>query len=599
MKSLIEILRYTHGLGWLYVGITISSVLVALTGIAVPFVISHATTLMVQVVEGGSVGLEQVLVLAALLFIFDIANTLIRNLGGYWGDMMAARLREQLSTVYYQHLLTLPQSYYDNELTGTIINRLNRAITELGNFLNMFANNFFQMILTVVITVGIVFAFSWQLAILVIIMYPIFMGLTALTSKKWQKLQGKKNYHTDIASGRFAEVIAQMKVVKSYVHEKMEYRYFSKHFKKTVDLTNQQSRYWHNMDVLRGSVLSLIFFGIFAYLFVETVNQRLSIGNMVLLITLINGLRAPLFNMSFIVDNFQKAVTGSRDVLAALRVEPAIADTPDAVTLRNIKGNVLFRDVSFHYPDDNLPVLKKISFTIAPGEHVALVSESGGGKTTITNLLMRLYEPSGGSIEIDGHDISQVTQQSLRRAIATVFQEPGLFSGTIRENIAYGNPQASLDEIKKAARAANASEFIEKLKDGYDTEIGERGLKLSGGQKQRIAIARAVLKNAPILILDEATSALDSRSEQLVQQALDRLMRGRTTLIIAHRLSTIASVDRIITLRNGHIDEVGAPKDLAKTDGIYAELLALQQAGTRGVKEKLAKFDIGDATPGV
>ena len=599
MKSLIEILRYTHGLGWLYVGITISSVLVALTGIAVPFVISHATTLMVQVVEGGSVGLEQVLVLAALLFIFDIANTLIRNLGGYWGDMMAARLREQLSTVYYQHLLTLPQSYYDNELTGTIINRLNRAITELGNFLNMFANNFFQMILTVVITVGIVFAFSWQLAILVVIMYPIFMGLTALTSKKWQKLQEKKNYHTDIASGRFAEVIAQMKVVKSYVYEKMEYRYFSKHFKKTVDLTNQQSRYWHNMDVLRGSVLSLIFFGIFAYLFVETVNQRLSIGNMVLLITLINGLRAPLFNMSFIVDNFQKAVTGSRDVLAALRVEPAIADTPDAVTLRNIKGNVLFRDVSFHYPDDNLPVLKKISFTIAPGEHVALVSESGGGKTTITNLLMRLYEPSGGSIEIDGHDISKVTQQSLRRAIATVFQEPGLFSGTIRENIAYGNPQASLDEIKKAARAANASEFIEKLKDGYDTEIGERGLKLSGGQKQRIAIARAVLKNAPILILDEATSALDSRSEQLVQQALDRLMKGRTTLIIAHRLSTIASVDRIITLRNGHIDEVGAPKDLAKTDGIYAELLALQQAGTRGVKEKLAKFDIGDATPGV
>lgn len=599
MKSLIEILRYTHGLGWLYVGITISSVLVALTGIAVPFVISHATTLMVQVVEGGSVGLEQVLVLAALLFIFDIANTLIRNLGGYWGDMMAARLREQLSTVYYQHLLTLPQSYYDNELTGTIINRLNRAITELGNFLNMFANNFFQMILTVVITVGIVFAFSWQLAILVIIMYPIFMGLTALTSKKWQKLQGKKNYHTDIASGRFAEVIAQMKVVKSYVHEKMEYRYFSKHFKKTVDLTNRQSRYWHNMDVLRGSVLSLIFFGIFAYLFVETVNQRLSIGNMVLLITLINGLRAPLFNMSFIVDNFQKAVTGSRDVLAALRVEPAIADTPDAVTLRNIKGNVLFRDVSFHYPDDNLPVLKKISFTIALGEHVALVSESGGGKTTITNLLMRLYEPSGGSIEIDGHDISKVTQQSLRRAIATVFQEPGLFSGTIRENIAYGNPRASLDEIKKAARVANASEFIEKLKDGYDTEIGERGLKLSGGQKQRIAIARAVLKDAPILILDEATSALDSRSEQLVQQALDRLMKGRTTLIIAHRLSTIASVDRIITLRNGHIDEVGAPKDLAKTDGIYAELLALQQAGTRGVKEKLAKFDIGDATPGV
>lgn len=592
MRSLIQILRYTQGLSRLYIGITIASVLVALTGIAIPFVISHATTLMVSIVEGQQVGLEQVIMLAGLLLLFDVANSLIRNVGGYWGDMMAARLREQLSTVYYKHLLTLPQSYYDNELTGTIINRLNRAIAELGSFLNMFANNFFQMILTIIITVGIVLSYSWQLAILVVVMYPLFMWLTALTSKKWQKLQEQKNHHTDVASGRFAEVIAQMKVVKSYIYENREYKHFAKHFMKTVTLTDEQSRYWHKMDVVRGLVLSAIFFGIFAYIFIETAQQRFTIGDMVLLVTLISGLRMPLFNMSFIVDNFQKAVAGSRDVLSALKVKPAIADDPQAIVLEKVSGGVDFKNVSFNYEDDNTSVLKNISLELRAGEHVALVSESGGGKTTITSLLMRLYEPTSGQIEIDGTDISTVTQRSLRQQVATVFQEPGLFSGTIKENISYGRPGATKEEIIAAAKAANADEFISKLDKGYNTEIGERGLKLSGGQKQRIAIARAVLKDAPILILDEATSALDSRSEQLVQQALDRLMKGRTTLIIAHRLSTIATVDRIITLKNGRIDEVGSPKALAKTGGLYATLLELQQSSDKMTREKLAKYDI-------
>lgn len=593
MKSLVRILGYTHGLVGLYVGITLASILVALTGIAIPFVIAEVTNLMVGVVGGESVGIGQVIWLAALLFGFDLSNTLIRNFGGYLGDMVAARLRDQLSSVYYKHLLSLPQSYYDTELTGTIINRLNRAITELGNFLNMFANNFFQMILTILITVVIIFTYSWELAILVIIMYPLFMWMTTLTSKKWQKLQAQKNEETDIASGRFAEVVSQMKVVKSYVQEKLEYLKFSKRFARTVDITKEQSAYWHKMDVLRGGVLSAIFFMIFAYIFVQTAEQRFSIGDMVLLITLINGLRMPLFNMSFIIDNFQRAVSGSVDVLAALTVEPEPRQAGKAIKLKRAKGHIEFDDVSFAYADEkNKPVLSNISFDIQPGEHVALVSQSGGGKTTITNLLMRLYDPIKGQVLIDGQSVASMTQRSLRHNIAMVFQDPSLFSGTIRENIAYSKPSASDEEIRRAAKVANADEFIDELEHGYDTEIGERGLKLSGGQKQRIAIARAVLKDSPILILDEATSALDSRSEQLVQQALDRLMKGRTTLIIAHRLSTIASVNRIITLKNGRVDEVGSPSDLSKTRGLYAQLLKLQQSANRSAKEKLAQFDI-------
>lgn len=591
MKPLLKVIGYARHLWPYYAGITVASTLVAATGIAIPFVIKAATDLMVEVVQGGTGSVTSALWLAVLLLAFDVANTVIRNWGGYLGDVMAAKLKAQLSTRYYEHLLSLPQSYYDGELSGTIINRLNRAINEVSNFLNVFANNFFQMILTTIMTIVIVLFYSWELALLVFIIYPLFLWLTTLTSRKWQKYQTEKNLETDIASGRFAEVVTQIKVVKSYVQEQLEHRHFRVRFHKTVTLTRKQSTYWHTMDILRGIVLALLFFGIYAFIFVETVETRFTIGEMVLLMTLINAVRLPIFSMSFIVDSFQRAITGSKDYAAAMELKPAIADSPNAHNLVVTRGRVMFGAVDFAYKKSK-PVLRKLSFAIDPGEKVALVGESGEGKTTISNLLMRLYDPTSGIIAIDDIDISTVTQQSLRRQIATVFQDPALFSGTIRENIAYAHPRASDEDIMAAARAANAHDFIGKLDDGYNTEIGERGLKLSGGQKQRIAIARAILKDAPILILDEATSSLDSRAEHQVQEALDRLMNGRTTLIIAHRLSTIAHVDKIVTLRGGRVDEQGTPHRLAKTGGIYAQLLELQAGTTRRAQKKLEAFDI-------
>ncbi|MEO7904704.1 MAG: ABC transporter ATP-binding protein, partial [Candidatus Saccharimonadales bacterium] len=574
-----------------YIGVTVTSVFVALTGIAIPFVLSRATDLMVNAVQGGQADVSGALWLAVALFGFDIANTLIRNYGGYLCDIMSARIKEQLSTKYYSQLLRLPQSYYDGELTGTIINRLNRAITELANFVNMFANNFFQMVLTTIITLVIVWFYSWQLAVLVLIIYPMFLWLTAITSKKWQLLQNAKNLETDVASGRFAEVIAQMRVVKSYVQEKLEFRYFRTRYRKTVSLTRNQSKYWHGMDVVRGGALSIVFFFIFAYIFTQTVQRHFSVGEMVLLITLINALRMPLFSMSFIVDQYQRAVTGSKDYVTAMAIEPEITDHNNAQELTVTKGRIVFDAVDFAYTKGQ-PVLSGISFVIEPGKKLALVGESGEGKTTISNLLMRLYEPQSGTITIDDVAINDVKQQSLRHHIATVFQDPALFSGTIRENIAYGQPDATHDQIVAAAKAANAHDFIMKLTDGYTSEIGERGIKLSGGQKQRLSIARALLKDAPILILDEATSSLDSRAEQQVQQALDRLMKGRSTLIIAHRLSTIAHVDTIVTIKKGHVDEVGSPKELAETDGIYGQLLQLQMATTESAKNKLKSYEM-------
>lgn len=591
MHSLTKALSYAQKLGWYYIGVTIAAIIVALMAIAIPFVLSAATDLMVRTVNGDSADIRMALLLAGALFLLDAGGSVVRNIGGYWGDLLAARLKAQLSTRYYEHLLKLPQQYYDGELTGTIINRLNRAITEVSNFVNMFANNFFPMLLTTVVTLIVVWMYSWELAILILILYPLFLWLTALTSKKWQRLQTDKNAQADIASGRFAEVITQIKVVKSYVQEKLEHRHFRKRYKKTVRLTREQSNYWHKMDVLRGIVLSVIFFLIFAFIFVRTVESRFTLAEMVLLITLINALRQPIFMMSFMVDSFQKAFTGSKDYVTAMELEPEIADKAGARNIEVVNGKIEYDNVHFSYAGGQ-EVLKNISFVIEPDKKLALVGESGEGKTTLSNLLMRLYEPGEGEIRIDGTPIARVTQKSLRASIATVFQDPALFSGTIRENIAYAHPRATLEQIETAAKAANAHDFIAKLEHGYDTEIGERGIRLSGGQKQRIAIARAILKDAPILILDEATSSLDSHAEALVQEALDRLMRGRTTLIIAHRLSTIAHVDTIVTIKSGEVDEIGSPEELATTGGIYAQLLKLQLGTTESAKKKLKTYDI-------
>lgn len=593
MKVLLKVLGYARNLWPYYAGITLFSLLMAITALATPFIIKSATDLVVAALQTGNKDVQGALYLALALLAVDVANTFFSNWGGYLGDVMSAKLKKQLSERYYAHLLKLPQGYYDTELTGTIINRLNRTIFEVTQFMNMFANSFFQMVMTTILTLIIVLYYSWELALLLFIVYPLFMYLTTLTSKKWQKYQEQKNLQTDIASGRFAEVVSQMRVVKSFIQEQLEYRHFERRYEKTIGITRKQSKYWHDMDIFRRLVLNVIFFAIFAYLFVQTVNGRFSIGEMVLLVQLINMMRLPIFSMSFFVDSTQRAIAGSRDYFKVMDLKPDVADKSHAKALEVTEGVVSYKDVSFSY-DKGDQVLHNISFDINPGEKVALVGESGEGKTTITSLLLRLYDPVSGSIEIDGTPIHDVRQVSLREKIAVVFQDAALFSGTIRENITYGKPHATDEDIFSAARGANAYTFIMKLEKGFDTQIGERGLKLSGGQKQRIAIARAILKDAPILILDEATSSLDSRAESLVQEALDRLMKGRTTLIIAHRLSTIAHVDRIITLKNGAVDEIGTPQNLAHTDGIYSQLLSLQQGTSETAKKKLKDFEMSD-----
>ncbi len=532
-----------------------------------------------------------VAMLAVAIFALDLSATVFSNISGYLGDQMSAKLNKLLSHRYFEHLLTLPQRYFDTELSGTIINRLNRSITQITTFMQMMSNNFLQFIFSTLFSLVVVAFISWPVAAMLFALYPIYVWLTFRTSNRWQKYQEQKNRHLDIATGRFAEAIGQIKVVKSFIQERRELGFFNRHMDAYAAVNRPQSRFWHVRDVQRRLILNVIFLGVFMYVFVQGAQGMLSPGEAVTLILYAMQIRIPIFTISFLVENTQRAVTDSKDYFEIMNIRPQIEDAAAAKPLKVTAGQVVFDDVTFGY-DKGQMVLKGMSFAIEPDTKVALVGESGEGKTTLTNLLMRLYEPQRGTIMIDSQDIRLVTQKSLRQNIGVVFQDPALFSGTIKENIGYAKPGADGEAIIAAAKAANAHEFITKFEKGYDTEIGERGLKLSGGQKQRIAIARALLKDAPILILDEATSSLDSRSEAMVQEALERLMKGRTTIIIAHRLSTIQNVDQIITIANGKIGEMGTPRKLAASGGIYAQLLKLQQGGSEANKKKLKQFEI-------
>lgn len=595
MRNILKIVGYSWELKRYYLATALFVVVIAVLNQANPFLLKYLVDAIVKRGSGASVETRYFGVLLGLLFAAGIAISLISNLQGYIGDQLGAKLHTLLSQRYYDQLLALPLEFYDNEVTGHLTSRLDRSIATISTLVQAMANNFIGFFLTSAFTLVVLARYSPLVSLLLAVLFPLYIWLTTLTSRTWQRKQEGINERTDYGNGRFIEAIGNIRVVKSFVHERAESRIFAETRISVEDQTKVQSKEWHRYDVIRGLSLNLIFFGIYAIIIWQALNGsfgpiQTSIGTVVLMLQLTLQAQFPLFASSFIVDQIQRAAAGSKDFFEVMELTPKILDADGAGELEVTRGRVEYHDVSFAY-EGGQQVLNDVTFSVEPGTKVALVGESGEGKTTLANLMLRFYEPSVGAITIDGTDVATVTQASLRRSIGVVFQEPALFSGTVTENITYGHPEATTEQVDAAARAANAHDFVERLPKGYDTQVGERGVKLSGGQKQRIAIARALVKNPPILILDEATSSLDSKAEREVQGALERLMQGRTTLIIAHRLSTIQNVDVIVGIRHGQVAEIGSPAELATGEGIYAELLALQ-APTTANKAKLKAYDI-------
>ncbi len=588
MKNLFSIVRLSKPLHKLVITIALlilTSAALALVGpILSKFIVDQITLKITH--QGGNLSL--LITLVVIAFGINLLSLIAQVISDRLGDHFAGRLRQFLTEKFYDKVLTLPQSYFDSEISGKIVNQLTRGIVATQGFSNSLTNFILPTLLQSIFTVLVLGYYNLPIAFFTFILFPIYLGISYYSTIRWGKLEVQKNAIDDRSRGRIQEVISNIRLVKSFTSEKAEYETVSGQLSELNKIYARQSRTFHIFDFCRGLSLNIILFIINIIVFYETYVSKLTIGEMVLILQLVNQARIPLFAMSFILTQLQMAEAGSKEYLEILNLKSVEFYDKKEKYNKVTKPQIEFKNVDFSY-NENENVLKDVSFKIDSHESVALVGHSGAGKSTIVNLILKFYQPTGGSVYINNKNYKDLDHKFVRQNISLVFQENELFSTSIRENVAYGRPDSTEEEIINALKSAYAYDFVMKLPKGIESEVGERGIRLSGGQKQRIQIARAILKNAPILILDEATSSLDAKSEKEVQDALENLMKNKLVIIIAHRFSTIQNVDKILVVDEGKIMESGTPQKLANKPGVYSELLHYQIEGN---KKLLEKFDI-------
>jgi ATP-binding cassette subfamily B protein len=504
-----------------------------------------------------------------------VMSTFLQYIVNYWGHMLGINIETDMRQQLFQHVQRQSFRFFDNTKTGHIMSRITNDLFDLGELAHHGPEDLFIAVMTFFGAFWIMLTINVKLALVAIIIVPFLTWLIVFCNLKMNKAW--KRMYGDIAdvNARVEDSVSGVRVVQSFTNEKFEISRFFKNNKKfrqaklnaykimsySSSGIYMMTRFMTLMVLVYGSWLSF--------------NGELTSGELVGFVLYVTVLLKPIDKISALMELYPKGMAGFKRFTELIDLEPEVQDAKDAVNIGSLRGDIKFNDVSFSY-DEHKRVLEHIGLTINAGETVAFVGPSGAGKTTICSLIPRFYDVNQGSITIDGIDLRKMTKQSLRSQIGIVQQDVFLFTGTLRENIAYGLLGATDEEIAEAARRAHLKDFIHSLPFGYETQIGERGLKLSGGQKQRIAIARMFLKNPPILILDEATSALDTETEMIIQKALTELAKDRTTLIIAHRLATIRNADRIVVVTEEGIAEEGRHDELIKKGGIFANLHRVQ-----------------------
>jgi ABC-type multidrug transport system, ATPase and permease components len=574
MKELKALLHFAKPYRWWLTLATTCMVLAAAMDMAGPWMIRSLIDTVTNGVTGG-ISINEISRLALIVLIVYIVRAVAQFGNSYISHYSAWNIIQEITQHLYNHLQKLSLKYYQDKRTGEL---MSVVINDTRNFEQLLAHAIPTIIVNSLMIIGvsvILFVMNPMLALYSMIPIPVLVWMvlkfSSLSRPRFKNTQTKLAEVNSILQDNFTGI----REIKSFTKEEHESRRICD---SVTDYTQTMlgalllsNSFTPGLNLLSsiGTVIVIFFGGRLA------VANQLSIADMVAFLLYLSSFYQPIMTLGQINEGFQQALGSAERVLEVLSEESEITDSPDAMKMERAEGQVEFRNVSFRYVED-IPVLKNISFEVRPGEMVALVGPTGVGKTTIANLIPRFYDPNCGEILIDNIDIRKIKLSDLRKQVSFVSQDVFLFNGTIKENILYGHQGASDEDIISAAKAANAHEFIVELPDGYDTKVGERGVKLSGGQKQRISIARAVLKDAPILVLDEATSAVDTQTEKLIQEALNKLKKNKTTVVIAHRLSTIQQADQIIVIKDGRIVEKGKHVELLKLQGLYSQLCKAQ-----------------------
>lgn len=584
MNSIVRALVYLKNYWHTALGGALALTLVSLANLATP------QLLRVLIDEGiNQINLQIVWLVAVGLVGVALIRGLFNFLQGYWGEVSSQGVAFDLRNEIFEKLQNLSFSYHDHAQTGRLMTRMTSDVELVRQFIG---HGLLQLVSALVLLFGslvLMFMMSWQLALIILLLTPVIAVVLGVFVRKIMPISKTVQQKLGALNSILQENLIGMRVVKAFAREDYERERFKAKNQELLDTSISMVR-------LFSSIFPLVFFianlGVVAVVWfggIQVINESLSLGQLVAFTGYLGFLLMPMFMMGMIGAMMSRAEASAQRIFEVIDAESEVREQADAIVLPLVQGKVSFENVSFRYIGGEQDVLCRVSFTAEPGQTIAILGETGSGKSSIINLIPRFYDVTDGKVTIDGMDVRQVTLDSLRQQVGIVLQETTLFSGSIRENIAYGRTDASLEEIVEAAKAAQAHEFIQEMPDGYDTDVGERGVGLSGGQKQRIAIARALLVDPRILILDDSTSSVDAETEYKIQESLESLMVGRTSFIIAQRISTVRNADLILLLDGGELIAQGRHEELMLTSELYVDILETQfgdRAELVGIVEK-------------
>lgn len=515
---------------------------------------------------------EMIFRMSGLLLIMKIIDLFAGFYMTKTGHIMGAKIETDMRYDVFQHLQKLSDSYFNETKVGQIMARITSDLFDITEFSHHCPEEYFIGLIKIIVSFAILVRLNTLLTVILFLSIPLMIVFASKYNRRMRKGFKEQKHHIGVLNADIEDSLLGVKVVKSFANEDVEIEKFQKGNKKFLDIKSETYSSMAGFNTITKAFDGIMYIIVVLFGGLFLVEGKMSSGDIVAFILYVQTLLTTVRRIVEFTEQFQRGMTGIERFTEIMDQDIEIFDDEDAVDLENVKGKIEIKDVSFKYNNNNENVLNNISFTINPGQKVALVGPSGGGKTTLCNLIPRFYDVEDGEIFVEGIDVRKIKLQSLRSNIGMVQQDVYLFSGTVRENILYGKPDASEQEIIDASKAAGAYDFIMNLENGFDTYVGERGVMLSGGQKQRISIARVFLKNPPILILDEATSALDNKSEFIVQESLENLARGRSSLTIAHRLTTVQNADLILVLTEEGIIERGTHQQLMEQKGYYYNL---------------------------